>query len=456
VASVLHAPGSTTTTAGTDSTLLFHTGHRGAEPSLGIAPDGTVYVLAMDIPDSSGQWGGSRVLRTKDGSAFSDVSPRDSTGGYAHTSSSDPYLYVDPQTGRVFDDDLQLPCSLLSWGDGGRSWHTQTVGCEATDHETIFAGPAPAGGDKPIGYPNVVYRCSVNGGANAGGSTLTTCSKSLDGGSTFDLTGQPPYVSSPTYGGGYLDVPGLCGGPSGHGYVTRDGTVLLPRGVCDNPWLAISRDEGASWQRVQVSDLGMPRMYDGTPDHEAAVVSDSHGTIYYFWVAEDRQPYLTFSRNGGQKWTTPVRVGLPGLRQAMLPALALGPDDSLALAYMGSTTAPGAPFPDSRQCDPVQHPEVWALTCDVAPKAYQSATWDGYVARVTVSTDGHLAIETATVNDPREPLWRGMCGPIRCGAEFDFIDVQVAPDGRIWSAFIDGCPNAGACGAPGEVVVGRL
>ena len=34
--------------------------------------------------------------------------------------------------------------------------------------------------------------------------------------------------------------------------------VYLPRDYCSQPWLAISRDEGLTWETVQVAKNGMP------------------------------------------------------------------------------------------------------------------------------------------------------------------------------------------------------
>jgi hypothetical protein len=46
------------------------------------------------------------------------------------------------------------------------------------------------------------------------------------------------------------------------------------------------------------------------------------------------------------------------------------------------------------------------------------------------------------VNDKKDPIKRGRCGPGRCGTTvYDFIDIVVAPDGQVWSAWVDACTN---------------
>ena len=64
-------------------------------------------------------------------------------------------------------------------------------------------------------------------------------------------------------------------------------------------------------------------------------------------------------------------------------------------------------------------------------------------------------------NDPRDPLIRGQCGPGRCAAVYDFIDIVIGPDGTPWAALVDGCISicAGPTGGSNlgsDGVVGRL
>ncbi|MGH9198105.1 MAG: hypothetical protein ACRD1T_20525, partial [Acidimicrobiia bacterium] len=87
---------------------------------------------------------------------------------------------------------------------------------------------------------------------------------------------------------------------------------------------------------------------------------------------------------------------------------------------------------------------------------YESATWNGYL----MVTDNPLAkapiFYSGTVNDPKDPFVAGRCGPGRCQAVYDFIDVVIGPDGTAWGAFVDGCPGGSCAGGAGEAVVGRL
>ncbi len=423
---------------------LFRTGILGFEPTLGVAPDGTVY--------SQGQRRNvtleSVVVRSRNrGGSWSDASPRVSSGDdWKHSYTQDPYLYVDSQTGRVFTSDLLFPGpgQMFSYSDDrGKTWTTSIVGAEQTDHQTVFAGP-PSEADKTSGYPNVVYNCAANVYATAVLSAATTCIKSLDGGDTWRLTGTPPYVNDPRAGPGTGDAPGWCAGLTGHGFVGHDGTVYLPRGFCEQPWLAISRDGGLTWTRVQVADNGMGGSDSGPPEelpqpsHEAGVVADRRGNIYYTWVAMDLLPYLAVSRDGGETWSKPVCVSPPGVTQTSLPGIAIAPKapvGKIAMIYMGSTNAPGAPYePDEA--------------------AYAGATWNAYVTVTQDALATRPTFHTASLNDPADPLVIGKCGTLRCGAEYDFIDVQIDRNGTPWAAVIDGC--IGGCTNIGQLVIGRL
>ena len=65
---------------------------------------------------------------------------------------------------------------------------------------------------------------------------------------------------------------------------------------------------------------------------------------------------------------------------------------------------------------------------------------------------------TATVNDPRDPLVRGKCGPVQCQQQVDFLSATISPDGTPWAAFVDGCPadEAQPCASSGMGILGRL
>ena len=460
---VHHADGSTAHVRGTPRVQVVPTEVPAAEPTMGFDQRGRAFVNV--VTRFQGQlWLPGVVAVTPDARRVVDVTPHRGQPE-AHPFSHDPNLYADPTTGRVFASDLLLPCSALSYtDDGGETWADSTVGCTLADHQTVFAGPAPRGGETPTGYPNVVYYCAISDGALASYSFGTGCEKSLDGGATWSNTlGQPFQFDPIACPDGWYSSETSCDGVTGQGAVAPNGTVLIPKGFDGQPWLALSSDEGRSWRRVQVARNGILEDAYGYGDGQTSVAVDRRGTIYYGWTALDRQPYLSFSRDNGRTWHTPIRAGRPGLHQAWHTAIDVAGPGRVSVYYLGTENGPSLPFPDSRTCrgeDPVTAVryvlEYNVLGgCDGADK-YVRTSWNGYL---TVSTDllsRNPTFVTARLNPAEDPLTVGQCGPARCHAQYDFSDTHINPaDGTAWAAYVDGCLK-GSCSDIGVLKVARL
>jgi hypothetical protein len=392
----------------------------GVEPTLGLTKDGHIFYTAFQSNTRID------VAHSGDGGKSWDLRSPQIGGRNVHTVSVDPYIYVDKDTDRIFNIDLTVACSYMSFSDDkGKSWITNPLACgrPVNDHQTLFTGP-PAESPMVV-YPNIVYYCWNDVGSSS-------CSKSVDGGVTFHPTGSPAFPGVDPDAGGQGG--GFCGGLHGHGFVAEDGTLLLPKGHCGQPWLAISKDEGKTWTRVQVAN-------NGVADHEADAVMDKKGNIYYIYIGRDRLPYLVVSTNGGKKWSKPVMVGPPGLKEANLPAMDLGSVGKVAFVYMGSENSPYRPGSDE-QGD------------------YKNTTWNGYMGITANALDKDPLFYTSTVNDKKDPLVRDTCGPGRCRAVYDFIDVVVDRGGQTWAAFVDGCiaicSQTGPSNLGSEAVVGHL
>ncbi|MDQ3646634.1 MAG: glycoside hydrolase [Actinomycetota bacterium] len=400
---------------------LLPTGTLAAEPTLGITKRGEVFYVGLAASGFKFEW---PVLRLSKNERWEEVSPLLGSSR-RHLTGLDPMLHVDRDTGRLFTADIQgvVGCSaMVSFSDDlGDSWTTSKV-CGLTDHQNIFTGPPSV--STTIAYPNVVYYCAADGGALAGYSTASSCVKSLDGGLTWVRTGEPAFHDDPRQQGGFI-VDGHCAGLTAHGFVDKKGTVYLPRGWCGQPWLAISQDEGRTWKRVQVATNGMAESTPGEgglEEHETAVAVDSKGNIYYVWSARNRLPYLAVSRDGGESWSKPMMIGVPGLRESNLPNMDIGADGRIAVAYIGSENAPGGPEPTG------------------AGSEYKDATWNAYVTMTADALARSPLFYTTTVNDLKDPLVIGDCSIVRCQQIYDFIDLDIAPDGTPWVALVDGCP----------------
>lgn len=392
----------------------------GVEPTLGLTKSGDIFYAAFQSNTRI------EVAHSADNGKTWDLRSPEIGGRNVHSLSVDPYIYVDKDTDRIFNIDLTVACSYMSFSDDkGKSWITNPLACgrPVNDHQTLFAGPPAT--SPTVGYENVVYYCWNDVGSSS-------CSKSLDGGLTFSPTGAPAFPGVDPDAGD--QGTNFCGGLHAHGFVADDGTLLLPKGHCGQPWLAISKDEGRTWNRVQVAS-------NGTADHEADAVMDKKGNIYYVYVARNRLPYLVVSKDGGKTWSKPLMVGAPGLREANLPAMDLGSEGKLAFVYMGSENSPFRPGQEG-------------------DRDYAKTTWNGYMTITPNALDKDPIFYTGTVNDKRDPLVRDTCGPGRCRAVYDFIDVVVGPDGTAWGAFVDGCislcSTAGPANLGSEAIVGHL
>jgi hypothetical protein len=421
----------------------YPTGKQTGEPALGILSDGTVFIgPGQDMFSSTSKVG---VLRTTNQGATWDLVYPDIAGVPSHQTTLDPYLYVDPKTSRVWAEDLSpaVNTAINSWSDdGGKTWTNGYAGGMEADHVTVFSGPPVT--STMLGYPDIVYRCAIAAGATAGFAFAIVCQRSLDGGLTWLPHGEPAY----TFLAGFIgpiapvDSPLLqpCWSGNGHGFTDQAGRVYLPRGHCGQPYLAWSDDEGMTWTRKQVSDLGTTCVppHD-ICEHDAGVGVDSNGTLYFAWVAYDRLLYMTRSFDRGLTWDKPRQVGLPGLTETTHVQLAAGGKGKIGFVYYGTKNGPAIPWTDG----------------------YEETTWDPYMAVSYDADSADPTFATAQMDTPGDPAVRHQCGPVRCDGLYDYIDIRIAPDGMPWSPLVDACTgpcvtDAGSLNNDAAAAGGRL
>ena len=417
---VAHRPGGRVVT-GADhrpDARLYQVGKDAVEPTLGITKSGQIFYTALETSTQI------YVMRSADGGyTWDDRSPKLAGEQNAHRLSLDPYIFVDERTSRIFNIDLTVACSYLSFTDDiEEGWTTNPLACgrPVNDHQSLFAGPPVS--STPVGYENLVYYCWND-------VATSSCSKSLDGGLTWTVTGSPAFHAADQS----EKTTDACGGLHGHGVVGDDGTIFLPKEHCEQPWVSISRDEGVTWEQVRVAkDTAI-----WGPDPSVDV--DAKGNVYYTYLNEKRLPQLVYSRDNGKTWSQPMAIGAPGLTETVHATLDAGKPGSVAIAYYGTDDVSG-------KIDKRKYP--------------QKVAWNGYI---TISDNVFAANPTfysGTVNDPKDPLTRGACGPRRCQDAVDFIDVVISPDGIPYAAFADSCtiPCGGAttqtAGVVGSLVRG--
>ncbi|MGH2755075.1 MAG: sialidase family protein [Actinomycetota bacterium] len=399
----------------------YSVGGHALEPTLGVDPGGDIFYAAAGF-DSIGGQAGTQILQSTDGGkTWENKSPR-VLDRNAMPLTLDPYVWVDDRVdgdnARIFTIDLTLACSYMSFSDdGGETWITNPLSCgrPVNDHQTLFSGPPVQ--SPTVGYPNIVYYCWNDVASSA-------CSKSLDGGITFHPTGSPAFAGAePGNSDSGFGVEGVCGGLHGHGAVSNDGVVYLPREYCGSPRLAISKDEGRTWTEAIISkkirSTSQPTGGAGHP----SVSTDEKGNVYYLWhSAKTRQMYLSVSRDEGETWSKPVIASPPGLNETNLPQIDARGKGKIAFVYYGSSNSP---FPKcKRECE---------------NEEYEKTTWNAYVTVSDSALSKNPTFYTGTINDPKDPLVTQRCGPGRCKEVYDFIDVEIGPDGIAYGAFVDGC-----------------
>lgn len=396
----------------------FDTGTRAMEPSFAFTDDGRIvyqgWVLRDALPGGVPPY--PVVVRSNDGVTWEDVSP------LGHITTLDPVLHLDEWTGRVFSLNYvgqgSPSGSALSFSDdAGDHWITTPLGGYGFDGESIGTGPPVR--SRPIGYPNLVYYCTGTTLGSSEPATTPICSKSLDGGLTFLPTGRLPFPLLGDYD--------LFGPWAGNPIVGPDGTLYVPKRHDAQPQIAISEDEGLTWTRVVVAT-------NGSSSQANRATVDRDGNVYYTWTAADHLPYVAYSRDRGRTWSPPIPLAPAGMNEAAIPRVAADEPGTVAVVYLGSTNAPGAP---------PYYPFCNVLLSECEGGAYAGVTWNGYISQIDDLFATDPIVRTATVNDPAEPLFVGGCSAEgACMANLDFLDVHFDREGRAWGAFVDDCAIA--------------
>lgn len=385
--------------------------------TIGVTRSGTVVYAPLDPNDATPP---QNVVQGPEYAAGSDDDGATWTalgsGGPTTGSLVPPWMDVDPVTSRIwFVTTLPSLCGArISWSDDdGRHWATNpSVGCPGQGSERVLEGPPPRGGARPHGYPHVVYYCG--NGTDIEPSVLY-CYKSLDGGRTFTSVGGFPDPGPPGYCGvEHAARPGIVG---------PNGFLYFPLDLCGQLGVAISRDEGATWQRLPIATTDIQDLYI------TSAAADSAGNVYIAWVAGSGAaagvggaglPYLVLSKNDGQTWSRPMMIAAPGVQQVRHVAITATGVGRIALAYLGaSTTDAGAPF-------------------------------SGYITESSNALSRRPVFMSAAVNDPARPLIAQpfITGPAQepFGNRLFLIADAFAPDRTAWAAFHcayeSACPDA--------------
>lgn len=394
----------------------FRIGASSVEPTIGVDKDGTIFMTGNArgmLPLLS-----PTIYRSEDeGQSWTAV------GAPTHATTLDPYVYVDPATGRVFQDDIQpLTCGTLSFSDNkGQSWTTNPVGCgnpQVNDHQTLVA--AKARRLATVGYPNLLYRCVNN-------VAYSACAVSVNGGISF--LPQVPLASEPGIDPKHNGALGpVCSALTGHVKAAPDGTVYLPTRDCSvsqsMPLVSVTQDDGLTWTtRVIHKEL----LSDG---HDVGIAVDEAGTVYANWISDGRM-LLAHSEDQGKTWSEPIDVTAPGVTATSFNAVAAGAPGRVALAYIGTDIPDG--YEGKTSADD-----------------WKGAAWNAYITVLTDAMSEDPILQSVTANDPADPVARNECGRTRCGGMTDFIELVIDAEGRPWASFVDVCNDECSTDAEGK------
>ena len=200
--------------------------------------------------------------------------------------SNDPYVYVDPWTGRIMKFDMHALLGMtVEWSDNdGDSWSPITVATDVRsvqDHQTIASTNAPT-----ALHPTTWMFC-INGNA-----PHPLCSASFDGGNTWtpESSGAPISCGS--------------GGLTAHLVGSVDGNFYRGNTGCSGEGYSVYRttNAGLTWTEHE-----LPTSESGTADtwnaEEAQVEVDSEGNVHAMWMGIDNMPYWSYSRDQGDTWS---------------------------------------------------------------------------------------------------------------------------------------------------------
>lgn len=408
----VHGPGGPVTPSLEAGTPCLHVAAwEGFEPSLGLTSDGSLFLFPAYEPltdPGTQHTTPSGAARSLDGGATFERLESNVGPVSHHPWDYDPFLYVDPYTDRVFMENLVAPpfnCANLSYSDDrGETWKQTVAGCLVFDHVGYGSGP-PMVSQTRDGYPTVLQRCGISLGATTLASEATGCQKSLDGGARWEPPGEPAFLFGPD---GLPHPPAACHGAAHHPFVDHRGWTWLGRVWCDrHPYLALSKDEGATWTRSRVSDTL-------AAGHDVGVGVDPAGRVYATWIAADDQlPYLARSDDDGRTWTEPMRITPDGVTAVGDLSIAPGGRGKAALAYVASLADdPGA-----------LHAVVVAATqLDSAAPRFATA----------VLTTAEAPMVAAGTCDNGDCVRHGDLSD----ATIEFLDATIGPDGTPWGSFL--------------------
>jgi hypothetical protein len=403
----------------------------------GTAPTYTNYQSPSGLGDSSGEpsiganFNSGRIMTqavfdTLQVSFNSNTSPAAATwllkdGPNTNITTLDPILFTDSQTGRTFVSQLLGTTSLSAFTDNDGETYTISQGggiASGVDHQTVGGGPfrlctadqllatpAPCAQLAARGpltqYQHAVYYASQDIGD-------AEMALSQDGGLTYEVA-HPMYTLVE------------CGGLHGHIKAGKSGIIYVPNKSCGSTQgLIVSMDNGLTFAVEPVTGST-----SGTADPSVGI--GSKGRVYFGYVGGDGHPHISVSDDQGRSWHNDLDVGVPyAIRNAAFPEVIAGDNDRASFFFLGTPSAGAATGADT------------GTPFD--------GVWHGYIATTYNGGRTWFTVD-ATPTDPVQLgviCTQGTTCPTGTRNLLDFNDITVDQNGRVFTAYTDGCITA-AC-----------
>ncbi len=403
------------------------TGFGSSEVSLGIARDGTVYLAPAYTPEGNG------IAISDDHGATWKTSIPTFPEGTARTGHgrAQPVMLLEPNSERIlFTSSVMQAINPVDFGydmsisaDGGATWTYSFVFDIARDWLKLYAGPTVTSplGDFPAAiYASVPVPITTQSFGIVADPDYQSIHQSLDGGETWTQVGSESLTLKASLAASTgIATAEVCPANEyiifGNGVVDSDGTIFMGYRLCRTLAVAVSEDEGKTWTTHAIPGATLP-VYDFLTSYlvtnniipSEPLALDAEGNLYAVWNDAEGLLCYAVSTDRGAGWTKPVTVSAPDVVTTVLSSIAVRKPGTVALSYFGST---------------------------------DGLAFNGYIAETTNALDAAPVFTSAIVNDTDEPLFPNgfdnNYGAVLFGGDLDeFIQVKYAPNGDIWSSFI--------------------
>src|SRR5918911_1476041 len=277
----------------------------------------------------------------------------------------DSHQAVGQTTHSVFFIDLSGACVTMNISrDLGETFSSNKLGCEANpgaidDRQWVAA-------DETDGLQNVYMNVNNDTGCfliSAPGCAIVFVRSTNDGGGNTpaDFAASDCNAATMTFQAGVGDLgPTACPDPNDPNFwiagpVVPDTSSTSPHwhdlyipferydGANFSLWVAVSHDQGSTWTRQHVVDVGAHDPANIFPQ----LTIDTGGNLYFTWAQTTGNPnapngggetdaYYTFSTNGGAAWAPPIDLTKESNDSAGLPLIgARGPRPGHPLLLQG-------------------------------------------------------------------------------------------------------------------------